>query len=549
MGDRFQRNALGWVGACGRHSSVLVFSVTADLPEGLTKMKRSHIRFDCSLLVLASTIAVLAATTGCFGAPFGSLVGPTQHPLVAQYTVSISGAAQVWVEFGPDTNYGRQTSQISTTGSGIDRVQILVAGMQASTLYHMRAHAMWANGDSWVDFDHTFTTGPLPSGSQLEGPLPVISVSHPSQSGSTPSPGVELFSFAKPPTVVTDLNGNILWYCNTGAIPIKLLANGDFIVNTGNDLQELDLTCKVLRDVSYTEVNQSLQANGYDFTIPPNLGLGGGSPFHHDMLVLPNGHWIGLCQIAKDFDNLEGISGTTQVVGDALVDIDPNGNVVWAWNSFDHLDVNRHPYFGLPDWTHSNALVYTADGNLLLSMRAQSWILKIDYSNGTGAGDILWKLGPDGDFTLAGGGDASQWFYSQHYPNLLSTNGSIMTLALYDNGDYRTYSDGEVCGSPSAPNCFSRATMFQVDQDTGLATLLWQNLPGLYSSWGGSIGVLSNGDIEFDNTFPVTTQASQITEVTPGDNPQVVWQMNLAGQWAYRGYRIPSLYPGVTWTQ
>ena len=32
----------------------------------------------------------------------------------------------------------------------------------------------------------------------------------------------------------------------------------------------------------------------------------------------------------------------------------------------------------IADSTHSNALVYTADGNLLLSMRNQSWILKID---------------------------------------------------------------------------------------------------------------------------------------------------------------------------
>src|SRR5215469_4423910 len=113
-------------------------------------MKRSYVRFRCSLLILASTIIVIGATTGCVGAPFGSKVTPTQHPLVARYSVSITGAAQVWVEFGPDTNYGRQTSQFSSAGSGIDtalgidEVQILVAGMKASTLYHMRAHARWA---------------------------------------------------------------------------------------------------------------------------------------------------------------------------------------------------------------------------------------------------------------------------------------------------------------------------------------------------------------------------------------------------------------------
>jgi arylsulfate sulfotransferase len=515
-------------------------------------MKRSHARFHCSLLTLASTIVVIGATTGCVGAPFGTAIYPTAHPQVARYDVSIVGSAQVWVEFGPDTNYGRQTSQFSTTGPGINVVQVLVAGMKASTLYHMRAHAQWAEGEPWVDQDHTFMTGPLPSPSQLaqgSSPMPVVSVSRPSQSGSNPAPGVELFSFTEAPTVVTDLSGNILWYCDIPAIPIKPLPNGHFLINDGLNLQELDLTCKVLRNVSYQQVNQSLQAGGYDFTIPPPLGLGGGNPFHHDVLALPNGHWLTLCQIAKNFDNLVGISGTTQVVGDAVIDIDPNGNVVWAWNSFDHLDPNRHPYFGLPDWTHSNAVVYTPDGNLLVSMRAQSWILKIDYSNGSGAGDILWKLGADGDFTLPGG-DPSQWFYSQHYPSIVSTNGSIMTLAIYDNGNFRTYSDGAVCAIGAGPACFSRATIFQVDESTGLATLLWQDLPGLFSNFGGSIGVLSNGNVEFDNCYPIATQTSVIMEVTPTDNPQVVLQMNvMAGDTAYRAYRIPSLYLGVTWTQ
>jgi len=58
---------------------------------------------------------------------------------------------------------------------------------------------------------------------------------------------------------------------------------------------------------------------------------------------------------------------------------------------------------------------------------------------------------------------------------------------------------------------------------------------------------LPNGDVEFANSDPFNMVSSQIMEVTPTDNPQTVWQMNITGEWAYRGYRIPSLYPGVTW--
>jgi hypothetical protein len=104
------------------------------------------------------------------------------------------------------------------------------------------------------------------------------------------------------------------------------------------------------------------------------------------------------------------------------------------------------------------------------------------------------------------------------------------------------------CGSSqSAPPCYSRATIFQLDESTNSASLLWQDIPGFYSFWGGSIDVLSNGNVEFTSSEPSGTTASQIMEVTPTDSPETVWQLNVAGENAYRGTRIPSLYPGVTW--
>ena len=511
----------------------------------------------CLSAVAVLTLASVGCGSGNFTPPLSS-VSQTSHPLVAQYSVmQVQPGVSAWVEFGPDTNYGRQTSATTATAPGVQTLTILVAGMMPQTTYHMRAHATWTGG-SWVDQDHTFKTGSLPTSQPPPG-LQVPSL--PAVPGASPAPGVELVDALSITNAVMlhalalDLQGNVIWYCPQSTQAVKLLPNGHYIMNVGTDLLEVDLTCTVIRDVSIADVNQSLQANGYDFTIPPPLGLAGGSPFHHDVLALPNGHWIGLCQIAKTFTDLTGYPGTTQVAGDALVDIDPNGNVVWAWNSFDYLDVNRHPYFGLPDWTHSNAIVYTPDGNLLLSMRAQSWVLKIDYANGTGAGDVLWQLGPSlpgdvGNFFTLSGGDPTEWFYSQHYPNLVTTNGSEMTLAIMDNGDYRTDSSGVQCGTtPTAPACYSRAAVLQVDESTFTASVLWQYQPGLYSLWGGSAGVLSNGNMEFDMTTVNGAAASQIMEVTQTDTPQTVWQLNLSGENAYRAFRVPSLYPGVTWQQ
>lgn len=502
-----------------------------------------------SIRLLLAAALLLLLLTGCGTAsPTRTLVIATAHPLVAQYSIRDSHSGlTAWVEFGTDTTYGRQTSVFtsSATPSDSDALNILVAGMLPQTTYHMRAHANWPGG-SWVDYDHTFTTGALkgPQGTRATpSQLPVIEVSMPAP-GLTPAPGVELLSLGEPANtsmlepIVTDLQGNIIWYYPAGgAFPIKLMPNGHMILQMNSDLREVDLACNTIRDVSVAQVNQSLQAKGYSFSI---------LAFSHDVLTLSNGHWITIGLITKPFTNLPGYPGTITVTGDAVMDIDPNGNVVWGWSAFDHLDVNRHLQ-GLPDWTHSNALIYTADGNLLISMRHQSWILKLDYANGTGTGNILWKLGEDGDFTLSGG-DPKQWFYGQHDPVIVSTSGTQTTMAVYDDGNLRIDASGVACGSSaSAPACYSRAAIFQIDEDSRTAALPWQDLPGFFSSWGGSIGILSNGDVEFDSSQPFNTIASEILEVTHTDVPQTVWQMNITGEQAYRGLRIPSLYPGVMW--
>lgn len=82
----------------------------------------------------------------------------------------------------------------------------------------------------------------------------------------------------------------------------------------------------------------------------------------------------------KQFTNLPGHPGTTNLLGDVIVDLDTNLQPVWVWDSFDHLDVNRYPV-NFPDWTHTNAVIYSKDdGNILISMRHQSWVLKVDYT-------------------------------------------------------------------------------------------------------------------------------------------------------------------------
>ena len=520
------------------------------------KIRRMSVGF-----ALFSGALLTSVTVGCGSGSSStpeSSISATQNPLVAQYNLTIPRQnLGAWVEFGPDTTYGRQTSKTGvSTFIGRQTISILVAGMKPSTTYHMRAHVDWYGGGSWVDQDQTFTTASLSSVGLV---APQIKITLPPQSPS-PNPGVELIDglILGPPnpslltTFVTDLEGNVIWYYPASALEgYKFLPNGYVIANLGSDLREFDLAGNTINDVSISQVNQSLQSQGYSYQL---------TGFHHDLLLLPNGHWIGLGNILKAFTNLPGYPGVTNVLSDALVDVDPAGNVVWAWSAFDHLDINRQPMGLLPftaagvtgaDWTHSNALQYTADGNLLLSMRAQFWILKIDYENGAGSGDILWRLGSQGDFALSGG-DPSDWFYAQHDPVITNENGSQMTLSIWDNGNLRPNAGGTSCNQyqyTQPLSCYSRATIFQIDQDTKVANLVWQDLPNLYSFWGGATEVLNNGDVEFDLTDPFDGPKSRVLEVTQTGSPQTVWQLDLTGENAYRAFRIPSLYPGVSWTQ
>jgi arylsulfate sulfotransferase len=182
---------------------------------------------------------------------------------------------------------------------------------------------------------------------------------------------------------------------------------------------------------------------------------------------------------------------------------------------------------------------------LILSMRDQDWVIKIDYENGKGDGHIIWRLGPGGDFILQSPAvDPTDWNYGQHYPTIVSPNSSgTFDLGLMDNGSGRVI-NGQVCGTSGAPACYSRAVIFQLDEQQMTANVMWQDSPLKYSLCCGNTDVLENGDIEFDLAY---TMPAMVEEVTSDQSPSSIWQMTIPGQLPYRAFRLPSLYPNVQW--
>src|SRR5580765_6804393 len=150
-------------------------------------------RIVAGLPAIFLTLASLGCGINNVTQPSAVVIATTSNPLVAQYSFqAFQAGLTAWVEFGTDTNYGRQTSvmQDSSTTDKPHTVSILVAGMLPQTTYHMRAHVDWLGG-SWVDQDRTFLTGALPT----DPPIPQFTVTGGAPGSLTvPRPGVELLS-------------------------------------------------------------------------------------------------------------------------------------------------------------------------------------------------------------------------------------------------------------------------------------------------------------------------------------------------------------------
>ncbi len=427
---------------------------------------------------------------------------------------------------------------------------MLVAGMKPATTYHLRAVAQFSDGSEYDGPDQTFTTGDVSS-------LTFTKTTATFAGEAQPASGIEFISAVKfgagDTSVVmlaTDVLGNVVWYYvlppSDFPFPFKLLPNGHVLVIEANpafaagtsSLVEIDLAGNIVRQMDIPTLGHRLAANGFNL---PDLGN-----FHHDFAALPNGHIVVIVQRQAIVSRT---TGPATIIEDALVDLDENWQPVWVWDAADHLDVNR-VVLDPNDWTHANAVVYTPDdGNLLFSMRNQSWIIKIAYQNGLGKGDVLWRSGYQGDFSIDGNNPAD-WHYGQHDPEIIGTaSAANFLLGVYDNGNARVLdSSGTTCGASGAPACYTRGVIYSLNEIDKVATVVWDdNFSPIFTPFIGSIQVLPNNDVEIDlGAFTQDPESAQVREVTQTSSPQLVWQLDI-DHYAYRALRMPSLYPGVQW--
>jgi hypothetical protein len=453
------------------------------------------------------------------------VVTPTANPLVALYSAPPCSEGAMHVDFRPvGAPAGPWTSTDSKPCIPGETTNFLVAGMLPNTTYEMVN--VTSQGSSAPRF---FTTGALPASLVF----PTFTVRQAPGAGSDLSQNMIFHStfFGGGPnvnTLATDLMGRVEWYYDPlasgigGGTGMSLVPGGTVLLMDsvyGTVLREVDLAGNTLRETNVDAINAQLTARGDDTILD----------IHHDAQRLPNGATAVLAQIQRTVD----IDGTPrQYQGDMVIVLDENFQVAWTWNAFDFLDVHRAPV-GEPtatdpvDWLHSNAVAWSpTDGNLVVSIRNQDWVIKIAYENGTGDGHVIWRLGQDGDFTIDSA-DPYPWFSHQHNAHFIDDQ----TMVLFDNGNTRRL---------EFPGSNSRGQVLTIDEHAHTVTPVLTADLGNYSLAVGSAQKLPNGNYVFTSGFQGLPPAfGQSIEVRPDGTPAYVLEV---ASLEYRSYRVSGLY-------
>ena len=391
----------------------------------------------------------------------------------------------------------------------------------------------------------------------------------------------------------TDTSGNVTWFYNGGSdlqvLLTRPLEGGYFLVfqsglswDTGVEtsaqlLREVDLGGNVLRETNIGLLQQQLLAKGAtdlepcsNIRLPAQVGSACLTALSHDAILLPNGGYAFIANVEKIFP--PGTQGDTSglnvdIIGDAVVVVDTNLNAVWYDDTFQHdgggtqLDINRRAVLGetcaqnqggcpplflagtagvttlANDWLHSNSLQYRAsDGDLILSIRHQDWVTKLDYRNGSGTGNILWRMGPEGDFTFNNiNNDPYPWFSHQHDAGFES-NG---VFTAFDNGNTRV----SVLGSGN-----SRGMSLNVDEGSLTVTPVLSEDLGYFAFALGSAQLLSNGNYHYQPGIVAPNNYDYSIELFPlAGTTSAIQVFNLeSATSSYRSFRMSDLYSPPT---
>jgi hypothetical protein len=373
---------------------------------------------------------------------------PEKSPLTRRVTVRLREPAAVRFEYWQEDGHRFERAFSQQTVEQQWPLVGLVAGQKSHLLVHVERDGEQVQSEM-IEFQTT----------PLDVELPIV-VSE--GSDETPNGRMLLFAVKDPEGESVrqfwgvDRRGEVVWTLDTSEFPPV----------TGATIDPVEENLFL-----YRAKGSARFVNAYGEMVS-QIGLS--FKPSHDVALLPNGNVITV-EKNRASRNLEDW-GEVMFVWDVLKEVNPAGEVVWSWDSAAYLDVNRIPEGTEPrneilDWSHVNSVEYIEETDqLLISVRHQNWVLLVDHKTG----EVLWRLGHGGDFSLSGG----VWFKGQHDATL-QNDGSVL---VFDNGNLR---------SAEVP---SRAARYQLDTENQQAELVWSyNLDHAYSSLG-SVRTLAGGE-------------------------------------------------------
>ncbi len=455
-------------------------------------------------------------------------VRPTSHPLVFLYSAPVCPlGSKMTVYFLSPENVLQNAPPKDC--DGIFSMNFYIAGLRGSTFYYIK-HIIDHGGSFTEGPVLNFTSGVVPADLPLHN-----KVMEPS---STLTQRVFLGGSLFSKFVATDLDANVIWYYPGSLTFLTHPERGGYFFGineavAGDQSQQIvrlfDLVGITVLETNAARVNEQLAAAGKRPI----------SAFHHEARRLSDGNILVLASVEQIVNDVQG-DGPVNVLGDMIIVLNRDLRAVWTWDAFDHLDLKRMatmddkcnrdvcpPLFlssEANDWLHGNAVTETPDGNLLFSMRSQDWVIKIDYQSGRGAGNVIWRLGKDGDFRIDSN-DPEPWFSHQHDAEVESDG----LISLFDNGNGRQGQNG---------NQNSRGQVFRVDEQNRTVDLVLNADLGYYAFALGSAQRLENGNYFFDIGFR-TEGAAISLEVDSSGAP--VYAIQSAAP-EYRTFRMKDLY-------
>jgi hypothetical protein len=219
--------------------------------------------------------------------------------------------------------------------------------------------------------------------------------------------------------------------------------------------------------------------------------------------------------------------GNNSILFDKIVQLDPNGTVVWSWDTYDYIPLSEASPFNetastvngqtVEDLTHANSLDWDYNNSVIyLNLRVTNTFYKINQTTG----DIIWACGEFGNFTLLGanGQPVSSLWYHSHDTKEVAPD----VFTMFDN-DYENNTNPDDCHSRMIEVTLNETSM------TAYVNWSWEAPTQYWNSYGGATLILPNGDIIGDFGDP-THQEPQNQPWNFNNTGAVLVEVNPAGQ-------------------